>query len=152
MNRTSCTFGVALIIIVCLTAIVLAQDTNRGKLLDGLGLDSAVSQAERNFTCTPLPPPKPPAQMSGGEGVPPLPLPAVPLRRSEKKNPPRPPVLVVKIVTSGGEKDWNTNPQDIENLLRWMSKNLGVSFSSQNRTLEDVLGARSEKRLANAAP
>lgn len=119
-----------------------ADATGPKGLLDGLGLDSAVSKQELSYTCDPLPPAKPPAQMSGGEGVPPLPLPAVPLRRTEKKNPPRPPVLVVKVDSGRGQGDWNTNPQDVENLLRWMAKNLGVSFSSQVRTLDDVLGLR----------
>lgn len=111
-------------------------------LLEGLGLDSEVSKQELAYTCDPLPASKPPAQMSGGEGVPPLPLPAVPLRRSEKKNPPRPPVLVVKVDSGKGQEDWNTNPQDIENLLRWMAKNFGVDFSSQVRSLDEVLGLK----------
>ena len=126
----------------------MAQEVRHRGLTDGLGLDSAVSQEELNYTCKPLPTPKPPAQMGGSEGVPPLPLPAVPQRRTEKKNPPRPPVLVVKIVTKAGEADWNTNPQDIENLLKWMSKNLGVNFSSQNRTLDSVFGYGGPRQMA----
>lgn len=118
-----------------------------GDIRDGLGLDSAVSKEELNYTCDPLPPPKPPAQMSGGEGVPPLPLPAVPIRRTEKKNPPRPPVLVIKIITDR-DADWNTNPNDVENLLKWMSKELDVNFSSQNKRLNDVLGFKEERRMA----
>ena len=100
-------------------------------LLDGLGLNSTVAKDETKYTCTPLPPPKPPAQHSGAEGVPPLPLPAVPLRRTEKKNPPRPPVLIAKIATRR-RSDWATNPADTQNLLRWMAKNLNVHFSSIN--------------------
>ena len=130
------TFAVSLWMGVCL----LAQETRLRGLTDGLGLNSEVSKEELKYTCKPLPAPKPPAQMSGGEGVPPLPLPAVPQRRTEKKNPPRPPVLVVKIVTDGGEQDWNTNPQDVENLLKWLAKSFGISFSSQNMTLGDALG------------
>ncbi|OGV62044.1 MAG: hypothetical protein A3K19_27525 [Lentisphaerae bacterium RIFOXYB12_FULL_65_16] len=107
-----------------------AADLTAG-LLDGLGLDSPVSREETKFTCTPLPPSTPPAQHSGSEGVPPLPLPAVPLRRTEKKNPPRPPVLIAKISTQR-ESDWATNPADAENLLKWMAKNLNVNFSSIN--------------------
>ncbi|TFH48292.1 MAG: hypothetical protein E4H01_06625, partial [Lysobacterales bacterium] len=45
-----------------------------GGLLDGLGLDSPVSTQEKNFSCVPKPPPQRPAQFSGAEGVPPLPL------------------------------------------------------------------------------
>jgi len=124
-----------------------AEEPRVKGLLDGLGLDSEVSKEEMNYTCDPKPPPKPPAQHSGAEGVPPLPLPAVPMRRTEKKNPPRPPVLVTKIVTDR-KSDWATNPHDIENLLKWMSKELGVNFSSQNRTLNDILNIREQRRLA----
>jgi len=134
-------------IIFLFSSFVFAQEEHRVKgLLDGLGLDSQVSKEELNYTCDPVPPPKPPAQHSSAEGVPPLPLPVVPLRRTEKKNPPRPPVLVIKIVTDD-EGDWATNPNDIENLLKWMAKEFGVSFSSQNRRLESVLGVRESKEL-----
>ncbi|OGV62684.1 MAG: hypothetical protein A3K19_30995 [Lentisphaerae bacterium RIFOXYB12_FULL_65_16] len=107
-----------------------AGDITAG-LLDGLGLDSPVSREETKYTCTPLPPPTPPAQHSGSEGLPPLPLPVVPLRRTEKKNPPRPPVLIAKISTQR-ESDWATNPADADNLLKWMAQNLSVNFSSIN--------------------
>ncbi|MBT3378701.1 MAG: DUF4159 domain-containing protein [Lentisphaerae bacterium] len=102
-----------------------------GGLLDGFGLNSTVVKEEQNYTCTPKPPAKPPAQHSGAEGLPPLPLPAVPLRRTEKKNPPRPPVLIAKIATKR-RSDWATNPADSKNLLRWMAKDLNVHFSSIN--------------------
>jgi len=111
-------------------AVVLPLDA-LGGLLDDLGLNSRIAQEETKYTCTPLPPPKPPAQHSGAEGLPPLPLPVVPLRRTEKKNPPRPPVLIAKIATRN-RSDWATNPADTQNLLRWMAKNLNVHFSSIN--------------------
>lgn len=115
---------------VAASAVWLGGDT-RADLLDGLGLDSAVSKEETRYTCVAKPPPKPPAQHSGAEGVPPLPLPAVPLRRTEKKNPPRPPVLIAKIATER-QSDWATNPADAQNLLRWMAQNLNVHFSTIN--------------------
>ncbi|MCK5803782.1 MAG: DUF4159 domain-containing protein [Lentisphaeria bacterium] len=117
----------------CCTALAFlwcACDLSGG-LLDGLGLDSTVSKEETNYTCTPAPQAKPPAQHSSAEGLPPLPLPAVPLRRTEKKNPPRPPVLIAKIATKR-RSDWATNPADTKNLLKWMGKNLNVHFSSIN--------------------
>lgn len=115
-------------------------------VLDGLGLDSAVSKEETSFTCVPAPPPKPPAQMSGGEGVPPLPLPAVPQRRSEKKNPPRPPTLIAKIATQK-QSDWATNPADADNLLKWMAKNLNINFSSINLPQEQIPASASQVPL-----
>jgi hypothetical protein len=100
-------------------------------LLDNMGLDSEVVLHESEYSCIKKSPAKPPAQHSGAESLPPLPLPAVPLRRTEKKNPPRPPVLIAKMSTNQ-HSDWNSNPADTRNLLRWMSKNLNVHFSSIN--------------------
>ena len=134
MKTRSCAFT-----FLFLVTVWLCNDLP-GDLLQGFGLDSQVVNEETNYTCTPLPPPKPPAQHASAEGVPPLPLPAVPLRRTEKKNPPRPPVLIAKITTAR-RSDWATNPADADNLLRWMAKNLNVNFSSinmpQNRIPED---------------
>lgn len=84
-----------------------------------------------------LPPPEKPAQASAGEGLPPLPLPATPQRRTEKKNPPRPPVIAVKIRTEQVQ-DWGTDPNDLNNLLIWMKANLGVNFTYDEKPLSDV--------------
>ncbi len=102
-----------------------------GGLTKGFGLDSKVVKHEDDYTCTPKPSTPPPAQHSAAESLPPLPLPVVPQRRTEKKNPPRPPVLIAKIAT-GDRSDWATNPSDTKNLLRWMAKELEVNFSSIN--------------------
>ena len=70
----------------------------------------------------------PPQFRKGGEGVPPLPLPATPLRRTERKRPPSPPVLIAKIQFGSLKElkvsdgilhyfDWNKDPADIPNLL-----------------------------------
>ena len=116
--------------IFCVLCMLLAG-TGQAGLLDGLGLQSDGAQEETDYTCTPLPPAKPPAQHSSAEGLPPLPLPVVPLRRTEKKNPPRPPVLIAKIATKD-RSDWATNPADAKNLLKWMASNLNVHFSTIN--------------------
>jgi len=65
--------------------------------------------------CGPPPPPKP-AQRSGAEGVPPLPLPVTPQSRTEKKKPPEPPVIITKIEW-GDKRDWATDENDVNNLL-----------------------------------
>jgi hypothetical protein len=113
-----------------LLALLLGLSATAG-LLEDMGINSDTSKESTQYTCVPKPPPPRPAQHSGGEGVPPLPLPAVPLRRTEKKNPPRPPVLIAKIATQQKE-DWATNPSDADNLLRWMSEKLQVNFSTTN--------------------
>ena len=86
--------------------------------------------------CGRAPPPKP-ARASAAEGIPPLPLPAQTLRRTEKKKPPRPPVVVVKIRT-GTRLDWGTDPNDVNNLLIWMKSNLGVNFTYEKRRLGQI--------------
>jgi hypothetical protein len=88
------------------------------------------------------PPPVAKAQhRSGGEGFAPLPLPATPLRRSEKKRPPSPPALIGKMgmgttrwVTKDGKRvqyrDWMTDPADISTLLLWTNEKLGINYRS----------------------
>ena len=71
----------------------------------------------------------------------PLPLPATPLRRSEKKRPPSPPGLIgkmamgpIKWITRDGKRvqhrDWMTDPADISTLLEWTNDKLGINYRS----------------------
>ena len=88
------------------------------------------------------PPPKAKAQhRTGGEGFAPLPLPATPLRRSEKKRPPAPPALIGKMglgptrwITKNGKRiqyrDWMTDPADVSTLLLWTNEKLGINYRS----------------------
>jgi hypothetical protein len=90
----------------------------------------------------PEPPPlekpaPPPAQISSSEGMPPLPYPAVFQKRQERKNPPQPPVLLTKIRTPDPE-DWARVPHDMKGLLQTLSRETGVSFSSNVKTLKEV--------------
>lgn len=80
---------------------------------------------------------------TGGESFPPLPLPATPLRRSEKKRPPAAPALIGKVrygksvwkVDQNGRKykgfdtnSWTTPASDAKNLLRFAGRALGVRY------------------------
>jgi hypothetical protein len=89
-------------------------------------------------TCGP-PPQAKPQRRTGGESLPPLPLPATPLRRSEKKRQPSPPALVgktilgdVKWMVQDGQRfayrDWMTDPNDIKNLLDWTNQQLHIHY------------------------
>jgi len=81
-----------------------------------------------------------PQRIQGGESFPPLPLPATPLRRTERKRPPAPPLLVGKVVWGAaadfafedGSKlrveDWNMCPADAQQLLKGAAKVLGVEY------------------------
>ncbi len=98
-------------------------------------------------TCGP-PPKAAPHRRKGGESFPPLPLPATPLRRTEKKRPPAPPALVGKIqygkivwaTDARGRRymyyDWTTDPADIRNLLRWVNVQLGIRYRPQQIKLD----------------
>ena len=113
-----------------LLAALVALPASAG-LLDDMGIDSDASQKVKEQQYYPEKQAPKPAQHSGGEGLPPLPLPVVPQRRTEKKAPPRSPVLIGKLANSD-RIDWATSPEDINNLLRWMSKEMNVNFSATN--------------------
>ena len=85
------------------------------------------------------------AAPTGGESFPPLPLPATPLRRSEKKRPPTPPALVGKMamgptrwVTKDGKRvqyrDWMTDPADVDSLLAWTEREAGHQLPAPRPT------------------
>ena len=96
--------------------------------------------------CGPPPAAKPQHQ-TGGESFPPLPLPATPLRRSEKKRPPAPPALVGKMamgsprwITKDGKRtmvrDWLTDPADMNTLLTWTNQKLGINYRATEADFE----------------
>lgn len=86
-----------------------------------------------------IPPKAKPHRRSGGESFPPLPLPATPLRRSERKREPAPPALVSKMAytnvtfaVNNGKRvrkaDWLNVTDDVRNLLRWTNRELGIRY------------------------
>jgi len=85
-------------------------------------------------------PPARPQRRKGGEAFPPLPLPATPLRRTEKKRPPAPPVLIAKIEFGGVKEvrrdgqtiryyDWNKDPGDAAMLVNLLGRALGLRYT-----------------------
>ena len=97
--------------------------------------------------CGPPPRAKPQSR-TGGESFPPLPLPATPLRRTEKKRPPAPPSLDrqdgprARSATSarGDERvqyrDWMTDPADLDSLLSWTNQKLGIHYGKAEADFE----------------
>src|SRR5437016_14050859 len=80
-----------------------------------------------------IPPKAAPQRRNAGEGVPPLPLPATPLRRSEKKREPSPPALVGNITFSNTALkksgiDWQTTVIDIEKWVEFTNSELGQRY------------------------
>jgi hypothetical protein len=96
--------------------------------------------------CGPPPRAKPQSR-TGGESFPPLPLPATPLRRTEKKRPPAPPSLIgkmalgpIRYVRRGDERvqyrDWMTDPADLDSLLAWTNQKLGIHYGKAEADFE----------------
>jgi hypothetical protein len=121
-----------------------------GGTVGNLGLPVLVWGAEGDsgpIDCGP-PPPAKPQHRTGGESFPPLPLPATPLRRSEKKRPPSPPALVGKMamgptrwITRDGKRvqyrDWMTDPADVQSLLGWTNQKLGINYRAIEADFEN---------------
>jgi hypothetical protein len=94
--------------------------------------------------------------IKGGEAVPPLPLPATPLRRSERKREPAPPTLIGKVVwgasadfvAEDGTKtqisDWNLAPADCQQLLRSAANHLKLNYRSMDLNLNTFSGDPAE--------
>lgn len=80
-----------------------------------------------------VPPQATPQRKNAGEGFPPLPLPATPLRRSETKREPSPPALVGSVTFSAQTQkaaglDWQTTILDIEQWVNFTNSNLGQRY------------------------
>ncbi len=80
-----------------------------------------------------IPPKATPQRRNAGEGAPPLPLPATPLRRSEKKREPSPPALVGNLTFSETTQkksgfQWETTIIDIEKWVNFTNDQLGQRY------------------------
>jgi len=89
------------------------------------------------------PPRAKPHRRSAAEGIPPLPLPATPLRRSERKRQPAPPALVgmvnfssFKMVNGKRVSAFPTTQIDIERLMRHANSRLKIRYRYVGMTME----------------
>ena len=90
----------------------------------------------------------PPKNISAAEALPPLPLPATPLRRTERKKPPQPDYLIGKVIwgesasftdSTGDEleiADWNLCPTDLQRFIE-KARETGLSYHWHNVNLSD---------------
>ncbi|MFA4985626.1 MAG: DUF4159 domain-containing protein [Candidatus Brocadiia bacterium] len=100
------------------------------------------------------PPKAAPQRRKGGESFPPLPLPATPLRRTEKKRPPSPPTFIGKVKWGSptprvgsddtGNKysfwDWEGARDDVTSLIEQSSVRLGVKYGARVLDIKDFSG------------
>ena len=118
-----------------------------------LGLTASVRAGESDwFVPLGKPPEAPPKRISGGEAFPPLPLPATPLRRTERKRQPTPPPLFGKVVwgeqgsftyQEGGTAkiaDWNLCPADLQQLFARVRGQLGQPYGYDEVSLASFAG------------
>ncbi|HTV49462.1 MAG TPA: DUF4159 domain-containing protein [Phycisphaerae bacterium] len=79
-----------------------------------------------------VPPQAHKVRMSGGESVPPLPLPATPIRRSEHHRDPAPPALIgmlnLDVIDNHQVVNYPTETIDIETLMNWTNAQLGLDY------------------------
>ncbi|MGA3172264.1 MAG: DUF4159 domain-containing protein [Chthoniobacteraceae bacterium] len=84
-------------------------------------------------------PPAPPATVASGETLVPYPgPPPFPQSRTEKKMPPTPPVMFIKIRSDRGPLDWNTRPNDLNNLLKSMKQLINVDYSMEVKSIDEI--------------
>src|SRR5579885_1511613 len=112
--------------------------------LTALNLPAAQAAERQLGTCGP-PPRKNPQRQTSAEGNPPLPLPATPLRRSEPKAEPAPPLMVAKL-EYGTTQDWNTDPGDVDNLMRHVRSAVGLWYGWKHLNVNEVVGTYKAKK------
>lgn len=109
----------------------------------------AADQVPSIGTCGPAPPAQP-QYKKAAEGFPPLPLPAVPLRRTETKRPPQAPLLVGKLKWGQGQ-DWLNDPGDLEGLMRTVRETTGMWYGHRVEELDQMV-RRSQMGVQNKIP
>lgn len=97
----------------------------------------AAAEGTRKLGTIGPPPRKDPQRMTSAEGVPPLPLPATPLRRSEPKAEPSPPLFIARLAY-GDVQDYMPNPGDIDNLLRHVRAQLDAWYGHKIVSIDEV--------------
>lgn len=102
----------------------------------GWGVEAS---AQRQLGTIGPPPRQDPQRQTSAEGMPPLPLPAVPLRRSEPKQEPSPPLFVAKLAY-GTHQDYTPNPGDVDNLLRRVRQQLDAWYGHTVLNLDELIG------------
>jgi hypothetical protein len=125
-------------LLIGMTALSLALPNNFSQ---AGGLDNLVKSAQNEPGYVPPPPmnapPPPPSHIASAETYIPYPgPPAAPMARSEKKNPPNPPVLI-KRVANDKSIDLYT-PNAMNSLLKGMKQLMNVNYSSEVISLAEL--------------
>ena len=128
------TLQVLIFIVVTLSCLAADSRADENDWFIYLGTEEAKKAPRKNI--------------NAAEAVAPLPLPATPLRRTERKKPPQPDCLVGKVIwgesasftDTSGEKldiaDWNLCPTDAEKFVQ-SARALDLQYHWQNTNLND---------------
>jgi hypothetical protein len=103
-------------------------------LVVGIGAGAA---AEDRMTVWGPPPKEKPHFTKAAEGFPPLPLPVVPQRRTEKKRPPAPPMLIANL-SDFGFAGWKGSPGAVDHLLNSAREHLKVWYGWEQLDIREV--------------
>lgn len=106
-----------------------------GLLLAGSFCAAAVAQ--KRITVWGPPPREKPHFTKAAEGFPPLPLPVVPQRRTEKKRPPAPPKLIANL-SNFSFQGWKGSPGAVDHLLQSARKHLKVWYGWEQLDIRQV--------------
>ncbi len=110
--------------------------TRMSLVVIGLACATAIGQERLNVWGPP--PREKPHMTKAAEGFPPLPLPVVPQRRTEKKRPPAPPMLVAN-VTNFGFSGWQGSPGAVDRLVTKAKDKLDAWYGWEPLDIEEVV-------------
>ena len=109
-------------------------------MLAALGVASALGATalgDERITVWGPPPKEKPHLTKGAEGFPPLPLPVVPQRRTEKKRPPAAPMLIAN-VGNFSFKGWQGSPGAVDHLLTSAKEQLKVWYGWEQLDIDEL--------------
>jgi len=106
-----------------------------------VGLATGVAAQERRLGTIGPPPRRSPQRQTSAEGMPPLPLPVVPMRRSEPKAEPEASLFMGKL-TYGTWQDYMPNPGDLDNLMRQVRAQAGLWYGQRLVGMEELIAAQ----------
>jgi len=100
---------------------------------------------DQRLTMWGTPPREKPHRTKAAEGFPPLPLPVVPQRRTEKKRPPAPPKLIANLewtvhsAGAGGDLAWKGAPGAVDELLQAAKAQLDLWYGWEQLDLGELV-------------
>ncbi|MFW6059175.1 MAG: DUF4159 domain-containing protein, partial [Phycisphaeraceae bacterium] len=112
-------------------------------LLVALIIAPVAAQDDRQLGTVGPPPRQNPQRETAAEGLPPLPLPAVPLRRSEPKAEPSAPTFIAQLAY-GNTQDYMPNPGAVDNLLRHVREQLDTWHGHTIITMDELVAMQQE--------